>query len=122
MFIGLCKESPIRGGSRGPTYDTATAFWGHEWETPSEEDFNKLLTYGIWTKQLTSNGYNYFIVTGPNKNSIILPISGITRGYWTSSSKNDNYSHAIDVSRAGDIPAFILGEKYEPGMIRPILK
>lgn len=79
-----------------PNFDAATANWGADWQMPSEEQLNELITKCEW--KFEGNGYK---VTGPNGNSIFLPADGYrygeewigkgTAGYYTSGSILSTY-------------------------------
>ena len=75
-------------------YDAATANWGSKWRMPTEDEFEELLENcsWVWTSR---NGFNGYLVTGPNTNSIFLPAAGYRYGdsldsagssgnYWSS--------------------------------------
>ena len=71
-------------------YDAATANWGGDWRMPTEEEMQELMNCCTleWTKQNRIKGYK---VTGPNGNSIFLPVTGIFS--W-----NNFYSGTCDLS------------------------
>lgn len=50
---------------------------GPGWKLPEADDFSDLINYCQWTR--TDNGYK---VTGPNGNSIFIPIREEDAGYW----------------------------------------
>lgn len=69
--------------------DAATHYWGEKWRTPTKEEFEELITKCTWEKCLIHDPkliyYNYrryssysspyaLKVTGPNRNSIIIPL------------------------------------------------
>ncbi len=58
----------IAGMSR---YDVATAKWGVPWRMPTKNELDELARKCSW--EWTANGA---VVTGPNGNSIFLPIAG----------------------------------------------
>lgn len=59
----------------GTEHDAATAILGPEWQTPSEDQVRELHDYctGSWE---TINSVDGLKVTGPNGNSIFLPLAG----------------------------------------------
>ena len=62
-----------------PEDDAATVNWGGAWRMPRGTEFNEL--YDKCTLILTiQNGVNGYKVTGPNGNSIFLPIAGFSYG------------------------------------------
>lgn len=50
---------------------------GPGWKLPEADDFSDLINYCQWTR--TDNGYK---VTGPNGNSIFIPLREEDAGYW----------------------------------------
>ena len=84
-----------------PSDDAATAIWGTDWHTPTQEEWQELLdnTIHTWT---TSNGVNGFVFRGSNGNSIFLPVTG----YRSSSSLLCNYIGCYWLSSLGtDYPS-----------------
>lgn len=75
--------------------DAVTANWGAGWRIPMHTEMNELINncIVIWT---TQNGVNGYLFTGPNGNSIFLPVTGgrydsiinyaSSHGYYWSSS------------------------------------
>lgn len=57
----------------GTSYDVATSKLGEGWKMPSLEEANELISKCTWTKE-NIEGVNVYRVTGPNGNSIIIPI------------------------------------------------
>lgn len=55
--------------------DAATVNWGSEWHTPTEEEWEELMSNCIktWTQE---NGVNGFLLTATNGQSIFLPAAG----------------------------------------------
>lgn len=96
--------------SGNPQYDVARAQWGGSWRMPRKSDYEELITKCRWDyKWLTGPEYGYygtggFVVTGPNGNTLIIPIgSGGSeiKYYWTSTPYNDNYSLAYSLRLGG---------------------
>lgn len=80
-----------------PSDDAATVLWGKEWRLPTKEEFQELIDFCQWEWTEVYNHWGY-MVTGPNGNTIFLPVAGMkmdTRWlyyndglyYWTSSCK-----------------------------------
>lgn len=77
-------------------YDVAHVNWGNNWRMPTENDMRELIKY------CTRNGD---IFTGPNGNSIILPLS--TR-YWTSTLNTEdtgNTAYYLDYFTSPGMPS-----------------
>ncbi len=60
----------------GSELDVVTVHWGDEWRTPTYSEMRELRTKCQWTL-LEQDGVKWFEVTGPNGNSINLPIAGL---------------------------------------------
>ena len=84
--------SDISGNS---TYDVARAKWGGSWRLPTKKELEELESKCKW-EWVTINGKKGYKVTGPNGNSIFLPVAGYRAGsslygagersfYWSSS-------------------------------------
>ncbi|MBR3743686.1 MAG: Ig-like domain-containing protein [Bacteroidales bacterium] len=56
--------------------DAAHANWGGSWRIPSCDDWDELLEKCTWT-WTTRNGIDGYLVTGPNGNSIFMPVTGL---------------------------------------------
>ena len=74
-------------------HDAAAMNWGGSWRMPTYDELNELITNCTWTWVTTQNGVRGYNVTGPNGNSIFLPIAGYMSGtylytgggnYWSS--------------------------------------
>jgi hypothetical protein len=115
-----------------PEDDAATVNWGGAWRMPTKEEQGELITECNWTLD-TMNGVYGYTVTGPNGNSIFLPISGYFSDtniedigyngtYWGSELKSDYSSQAyvIDIYNDGDISLFT-NSRYYGLSIRPVL-
>ena len=106
-----------------PEDDAAHWALGGKWRIPTDTEFTELRTrcYWEWTSVNGKNGYQ---VTGPNGNSIFLPVAGrvydtyLPSGeldggdYWSSSLFNMNYADGFvdEWNRASDGPfAWCLG-------------
>ena len=64
----------------GTYYDAAYSNWGYEWRMPTYEEMEELVEYCSW-RWTTVRGYEGYMVTGPNGNSIFLPAAGDRNGY-----------------------------------------
>lgn len=60
----------------GTALDVVTTHWGDGWRMPTEPEMVELATYCEWTL-LEQGGKKWFEATGPNGNSIEMPIAGM---------------------------------------------
>lgn len=57
--------------------DIATAKWGSKWRTPTKDEFEELMKKCTWKKIfLPASDTLALCVTGPNGNSITIPVTG----------------------------------------------
>lgn len=63
----------------GTEYDVAYVKWGKNWRMPTLTEIEELKNKCTWT-WTTYNGVNGQKVTGPNGNSIFLPVAGFRSG------------------------------------------
>ena len=84
-------------------YDAAAAKWGNGWKMPTKEQFEELLTKCTW-ELCEKDGVKGFQITGPNGNSIFLPMAG-KKGhdfdsevlcYWTSTFGGEDKACALN--------------------------
>lgn len=85
---GQTRITPTSG------HDTARENWGSTWRMPTDAENEELCKKCKWT-WTSKNGYNGYVVKGPNGNSIFLPAAGYRSGtdtyyvgecgyYWSS--------------------------------------
>lgn len=85
--------------------DAAHVIWGGLWRIPTIEQAQELKERCSWLFNSTLNGY---VVTGPNGNSIFLPVTGYIKGstkmmstssayFWTRTLSSDNPSMAYSL-------------------------
>ena len=60
----------------GTDKDVVTVHWGVGWRTPSVAEARELANQCLW-KLHEENDNKWFVVTGPNGNSISMPVCGI---------------------------------------------
>ena len=60
----------------GTAQDVVTVHWGDGWRTPSIAEARELNKLCLWQLHEEA-GNKWFVVTGPNGNSIIMPLCGI---------------------------------------------
>lgn len=76
----------------------AAKLWGKAWRVPIKEDFQELINFCTWkwTKQNNVKGYK---VTGPNGNSIFIPVKNKKyESYWGNSICYEGMVDALMVS------------------------
>lgn len=85
------------------SYDRSTKTLGEKWYTPSDKEWNELLTCNI--RYTSKNGVGGYEITGKNGNTIFLPLAGRVSGtdttfdgiasdgyYWSSSFGRKDWS------------------------------
>ncbi len=98
-FNSITRKKKIKQIAGDPNFDVATAKRGESWQIPTKEDFEELITNCGW-EWATVNGVDGYKVTGPNGNSIFLPVTGYREGaslhndgklaeYWCSTPHKD---------------------------------
>lgn len=68
--------SPYYNFTNFDNKDIATLKWGAKWRTPTKDEFEELIKKCRWEKFLTPSNKHALKITGPNGNSIILPVTG----------------------------------------------
>ena len=86
----MSRMNDISGDAQ---YDAARVIWGGQWRMPTKYEMQELLNLCSW-EETTFNGIEGYQVTGPNGNSIFLPVAGAKEddyiynkgyaSYWTS--------------------------------------
>ena len=66
----------------GTEFDAARKAWGSKWRMPTYDEMNELRTKCEW-EWTRFNNENGFKATGPNGNTIFIPVKETT-GYWSS--------------------------------------
>ena len=124
-----CKSmNDIAGDSN---FDVARASWGGGWRLPTEAELEELkLCSWSWATKGGKNGYK---VTGPNGNSIFLPMAGYRSwellydedeegAYWSSTPYKDisecTYALSLDVNGCGLGYAY----RYQGHSVRPVVE
>ena len=99
------KENLTDGVSLNLTHDIARQQWGGRWRIPTLDDFTELVNGCAMTWCSLGNRRRAILVTGPNGNKIVLPVTGYCKDcdirddrfqayYWTSSLYKDNPERA----------------------------
>ena len=112
-----------------PEDDAAYMIWGQDWCIPSRTQVEELINNCTWT-WTSINGVNGQLVTGPNGNTMFLPVTGTryldstytTRWgfYWsrTLATGNPDVVFTLDFSSSGPDLDFVERANGEP--IRPV--
>lgn len=98
-FNSITRKKKIKQIAGDPNFDVATAKRGDSWQIPAKEDFEELIANCSWEWSAV-NGVDGYKVTGPNGNSIFLPVTGYREGaslhndgklaeYWCSTPHKD---------------------------------
>ncbi len=120
--------------SGNATYDAATTNRGNNWRTPTEKEWEELISSCTWT-WTTQNGITGYEVVGPNGKSIFLPYVGYMNGannltsltYYQSSTPYDNsfdtenrYFSALRISTSVNTPFIRMCNRWLGCQIRPV--
>lgn len=106
-YYNISTDDWINIGSNisGTQYDVAHVKWGGSWRMPTLSEIQELVNNCTW-KWTTQNGVNGQLVTGPNGNSIFLPVGGYrydsellgrSQGYYWSATFGGYGSHAFSL-------------------------
>lgn len=127
---GKLKRINITGSEE---YDAARANWGDKWRMPRTEEFVELINKCKWLLT-TLNGIDGAQVTGPNGNSIFLPLagrrynkelhySGTDGDYWSASSEDNKEEGAYGLwfSTSGDVKEGWLERRHFGRAVRPVI-
>ena len=145
----LHSHATIGGGAKYPddrrgivtlqnkNYDVATMQWGGDWHVPTAVEMYELKSKCTWEK-VKYKGSQGFKVTGPNGNSIFLPLAGRNEAstrdqeqigyYWTSSlfpgegfeTGNTDKGYALIFNNKGDKFDIEPSEAYQGFSVRPV--
>lgn len=97
---------------------------GDSWQLPSVDDFQEILDHCVWVTDI-KDGNPYYIVTGPNKNTMIIPMGNF--GLWSSQPESaiNAYCFVTDYdTRYKHMRSAIIGyvEQIKEMSIRPVSK
>lgn len=77
-FLGIGGQDVVKytslGDISGTKYDVARHKWGGSWRIPKKSEWEELIKYCKW--EWSGLGGNSYRVTGPNGNSIVIPVTG----------------------------------------------
>ena len=99
------KEQLSDGNILSLSYDIARQQWGGRWHMPTLDNYRELVNECAMTWCSLGNRRRAILVTGPNGNKIVLPVTGYYKDseirddrfqayYWTSSLYKDNPERA----------------------------
>jgi hypothetical protein len=118
-------------------YDVARAKWGAPWRLPSKEECEELKDKCKW-EYTTLNSIEGYKVTGPNGNSIFLPLTDYRKNkymsgwsvngvytmstgvYWTSQPEDNFYAYFLGFSKKGVMVKW--GWSHYGIAVRPVFK
>lgn len=85
-------ENP-KGDIAETDFDVAKSYWGGDWRMPTTEDINELINECSF---MYEPNMRYYVVTGPNKNTIVLPLDSTDNAnYWTGSLSKSSSDKAV---------------------------
>ena len=112
-----------------PDDDVAHVLWGEDWRIPTPDELSELASTCSWTAE-SLDGVSGYRVTGPNGNSIFIPVNGQSDDYgltWDSyvylwaneaSNSSDQYAYRLSYKSQGSV---IAGNHKHDGLcIRPV--
>lgn len=132
--LGDIKSDTVRAIVRiynNPKYDAATSNWGQQWQMPSSDDFAELNKHCSWQLR-TIDGHKGYLITGPNGNSMYLPMAGymdqshkcqVGSGgfYWTGDFWDDVARSTMFDYHEGSHNGVIWSYRHTGKSIRPVL-
>lgn len=136
MSPGGAWDSPLYGGPNPPanisgtSLDIARIQWHMQWRLPTEAEISELVNECDWT-WTTSNGVPGYQVTGPNGNSIFLPVTGYRFGnevfdagfgyYWSGTLNNSRRTNAYRIDFCADDWDYTSYARYAGHAVRPVI-
>ena len=112
-------------------YDAALNHWGGQWRLPTKAEFEELIEK-CTIKEKVVGKYNGCLVTGPNGNSIFLPLAGLSGNgefddesvgeighYWTATSNDKERAYYLDIEYGNVLHVCSVGRFYGY-TIRPV--
>lgn len=112
-------------------YDAALYHWGGQWRLPTKAEFEELIEK-CTIKEKVVGKYNGCLVTGPNGNSIFLPLAGLSGNgefddesvgkegqYWTATSNDKERAYYLEIEYGNVLRVCSVGRFYGY-TIRPV--
>lgn len=101
--------------------DAPATSWGGNWRMPTASEFEELLTQCSWEFG-TLNDTEGYLVTGPNGNSIFLPVTHNTAGFYWTSELVPEHSDLAKIAVFYDEDRLVTSqERISQYVIRPVL-
>lgn len=112
-------------------YDAALSQWGGQWRLPTKTEFEELIEKCTIKEEVVGK-YNGCLVTGPNGNSIFLPLAGLSQNaefddkavgevgrYWTATSNDKECAYYLDIEYGNVLHVYSVARFYGYS-IRPV--
>ena len=123
-------ETPAVDDTTDAEDDAATVNWGAPCRMPDSSEFEELYNKCDWSWKSNYNGTSGYLVTGPNGNTIFLPVSGgrynnvlsnlDSYGNYWSRSLYSNYNARYLFFRSGRIYPTEHDDRYSGYPVRPV--
>lgn len=111
-------DTKIEYIKRKADHDAATVIMGRGWYMPSDSDYAELMERCTWELVSTDNESGYR-VTGPNGNSIFMPMDA-THNYWTSRGVKEDNAHAYALHLSDTLREIATHPAHLGGYIRAV--
>ena len=102
-------------------WDAARANMGGKWQMPTDREWLELRDKCTW-ESTVSKGVKCYKVTGPNGNSILLPMVKLYCNYWSANpEKKKKTAYSVYLNLNGAM-AILPSERYKGLYIRPVMQ
>ena len=112
-------------------YDAALSHWGGQWRLPTKTEFEELIEKCTMKEKVVGK-YNGCLVTGPNGNSIFLPMAGFSQNaefddkfvgeegnYWSATSNDKECAYYLQIEY-GNVLHVYSEARFYGSSIRPV--
>lgn len=112
-------------------YDAALSHWGGQWRLPTKTEFEELIEKCTIKEKIVGK-YNGCLVTGPNGNSIFLPMAGLSQNaefddkfvgeignYWSATSNDKECAYYLHIEY-GNVLNVYSEARFYGNSIRPV--
>ena len=130
-YLGTALRPTYRPPVLGSSSDAATEQWGNQWQTPSKQDLEELLTRCSWVP-FPINNRDGALVIGPSKKSIWLPfygaassnglISNTDKGFYMSNCRGESSDSVWVLSSSSETALIRLQPANYAFFVRPVHK